>query len=128
MSIPKGAMYISVREKATKAGGSTKNKTKRTRGKARGPKKHSGEHVEQGMILYRQLGFKYYPGENVGCGRDLTLFALEKGEVVISCEQLSPYPQSPLYPAVQAGRVVHKRFYHVIPEPQMPLFRLVSQT
>ena len=64
----------------------------------------------------------------VGCGKDLTLFALEAGEVALSCEQLSPYPQSPLYPAVKSGRVVHKLFYHVIPEEQKPLFRLVGQT
>jgi len=64
----------------------------------------------------------------VGCGRDLTLFALEAGEVVISTEQLSPYPQSPLYPSVQEGKVVMKKFYHVIPEEQKQTFKLVSQT
>lgn len=65
----------------------------------------------------------------VGCGKDLTLFALEAGRVVASCEKLAPYPQSPLYPAVQKGRVVYKRFYHVIPEEtQQARFKLVSQT
>ena len=63
----------------------------------------------------------------VGCGRDLTLFALEPGRVVTSSEQLSPYPYSQLYPAVKAGRVVYKKFFHVIPDKQKQEFKLVSQ-
>ena len=64
----------------------------------------------------------------VGCGRDLTLFAMEAGRVIVTCEKLSPYPESALYPAVQAGRVVYKKFYNVLPEPQEAKFKLVSQT
>jgi hypothetical protein len=64
----------------------------------------------------------------VGCKPDMTLFALEPGRVMVSCDTLSPYPSSPLYPAVSMGKVVRKRFYHVIPEePQEPRFKLVSQ-
>jgi len=63
----------------------------------------------------------------VGCGKDLTLFALEQGRVIVTVEKLSPYPNSPLYPAVKAGRVVLRKFYHVIPEPQRETFKLVSQ-
>lgn len=55
------------------------------------------------------------------------MYALEPGKVEITVEELSPYPHSPLYPAVQAGRVVKKLFYHVIPEKQEPKFKLVSQ-
>ena len=63
----------------------------------------------------------------VGCGKDLTLFALEAGRVMLTVEKLSPYPSSPLYPAVKAGREVLRKFYHVIPEPQRVTFKLVSQ-
>ena len=59
----------------------------------------------------------------------MSLYAIGSGRVVVSCEQLSPYPSSPLYPAVQQGRVVYKRFYHVVPEePQEARFKLVTQT
>lgn len=78
------------------------------------------------MILARQLGLKFYPGQNVGCGRDLTLFALEKGEVMWTVEKLTPYPYSPLYPATEAGRIVKKLFVHVLSEPQHQNFKLVS--
>ena len=48
-----------------KAGTSTKNRQKNTRGKRRGWKKYDGDYVENGMILFRQLGLKVYPGQNV---------------------------------------------------------------
>ena len=63
----------------------------------------------------------------VGCGKDLTLFALEQGRVIITVERLSPYPNSPMFAAVKAGRTVLRKFYHVIPEPQRETFKLVSQ-
>ena len=40
-----------------------------------------GEHVVGGNIIVRQRGTKYYPGANVGIGRDHTLFALTAGRV-----------------------------------------------
>ena len=47
----------------------------------RGVKKFGGESVTAGNIIVRQLGTKFHPGENVGCGRDHTLFAKADGEV-----------------------------------------------
>lgn len=47
----------------------------------RGVKKFGGEIVRPGNILVRQLGTKIYPGNNVGMGRDYTLFALTDGAV-----------------------------------------------
>jgi large subunit ribosomal protein L27 len=38
--------------------------------------------VSAGTIIVRQRGTKFHPGENVGCGRDDTLFALLDGQVV----------------------------------------------
>lgn len=44
-------------------------------------KKFGGETVKAGNILYRQHGTTIHPGNNVGCGRDYTLFALIDGIV-----------------------------------------------
>lgn len=46
-----------------------------------GIKKYGGEIVKAGSILCRQRGTKFYPGANVGLGRDYTLFALTAGRV-----------------------------------------------
>jgi len=47
----------------------------------RGVKRFGGEHVISGNIIVRQLGTKFHPGQNVGLGRDYTLFALCDGQV-----------------------------------------------
>jgi large subunit ribosomal protein L27 len=47
----------------------------------RGVKRYDGQVVLAGNILVRQVGTKFHPGRNVGCGRDYTLFALEGGKV-----------------------------------------------
>lgn len=47
----------------------------------RGVKKYGGERVIPGNIIVRQVGNKFHPGENVGQGRDFTLFALSDGVV-----------------------------------------------
>ena len=49
-----------------------------------GVKRYGGELVIAGNILVRQRGTKFYPGENVGIGRDHTLFALTEGTVEFS--------------------------------------------
>jgi large subunit ribosomal protein L27 len=46
-----------------------------------GVKRYSGQVVRSGNILVRQKGTKVYPGENVGMGRDYTLFAKKDGVV-----------------------------------------------
>ncbi|MEA3354919.1 MAG: 50S ribosomal protein L27 [Patescibacteria group bacterium] len=63
-----------------KASGSTSQQTTRP-GKRRGIKKFGGEKVTTGMILVRQVGSKFHPGDGVGQGRDFTLFALRDGVV-----------------------------------------------
>lgn len=47
----------------------------------RGVKRFGGQCVTAGSILVRQVGNKFYPGSNVGQGRDYTLFALKEGTV-----------------------------------------------
>ncbi len=46
-----------------------------------GCKKFAGEQVTTGMILVRQRGTHFHPGENVGRGKDDTLFAMADGKV-----------------------------------------------
>lgn len=63
-----------------KAGGSSRN-GRDTIGRRLGVKKFGDELVVPGNIIVRQRGAKFHPGENVGMGKDHTLFALTKGRV-----------------------------------------------
>ncbi len=63
-----------------KAGGSTRN-GRDSAGQRLGCKKFGGEQVRAGNIIYRQHGTSIHPGNNVGCGKDYTLFALIDGIV-----------------------------------------------
>ena len=63
-----------------KAGGSSRN-GRDTIGRRLGVKKFGGEKVTPGNIIIRQRGTKWHPGENVGLGRDHTIFALLEGTV-----------------------------------------------
>ena len=63
-----------------KGQGSTRN-GRDSAPKMRGVKRFAGQQVRAGSILVRQVGTKYHPGNNVGLGRDFTLFALIDGVV-----------------------------------------------
>lgn len=63
-----------------KAGGSTRN-GRDSNPKYLGVKCFGGESVIAGNIIVRQRGTRFHPGENVGIGRDHTLFALADGTV-----------------------------------------------
>ena len=63
-----------------KAAGSTKN-GRDSQAKRLGVKIFGGEAVSAGNIIIRQRGNKYFAGENVGMGKDHTLFALVDGKV-----------------------------------------------
>ena len=63
-----------------KSGGSSRN-GRDSAGRRLGVKKFGGEAVAAGNIIVRQRGTKFYPGVNVGMGKDHTLFALEAGAV-----------------------------------------------
>jgi large subunit ribosomal protein L27 len=63
-----------------KGQGSSRN-GRDSNGQRRGMKVFSGQTVTAGSILVRQLGTRIHPGQNVGCGRDYTLFALMPGVV-----------------------------------------------
>jgi len=66
-----------------KAGGSSRN-GRDSAGRRLGVKRFGGQVVKPGCILVRQRGTKFHPGDNVGIGRDHTLFALINGIVSFS--------------------------------------------
>jgi large subunit ribosomal protein L27 len=66
---------------AHKKGGGSTRLGRDSKGQRLGVKKYSGEKVNAGTILVRQRGTKIRPGNNVGLGRDHTLFAKIDGQV-----------------------------------------------
>lgn len=63
-----------------KAGGSSRN-GRDSAGRRLGIKKYAGQYVIAGNIICRQRGTQYYPGENVGLGKDHTIYAKADGIV-----------------------------------------------
>ena len=70
-----------------KAGGSSRN-GRDSNSKRLGVKRYAGQEVNAGSILIRQRGSTFHAGENVGMGRDFTLFALQTG--VVKFEKKGP--------------------------------------
>ncbi len=71
-----------------KAGGSSRN-GRDSAGKRYGVKRFAGQKVRAGSIIIRQKGTKIHPGENVGMGRDYTLFAKIDG--IVAFERFDKY-------------------------------------
>ncbi len=69
-----------------KAGGSSNN-GRDSAGRRLGVKKSGGQAVIPGNIIIRQRGTKYYPGTNVGMGKDHTLFAKSEGTVTFTTKR-----------------------------------------
>ncbi len=68
-----------------KAGGSSKN-GRDSNAQRRGVKRYGGQPVRAGNVLVRQVGTRIHPGQNVGMGKDFTLFAKVDG--VVTYERL----------------------------------------
>ena len=86
-----------------KAGGATKN-GRDSRAKRLGIKLYAGQTVKAGNILVRQKGNKYHAGENVGIGKDFTLFALRDGVVKFTEKRIKKYD----------GRIFRNRLVHIV--------------
>lgn len=84
-----------------KGTGSTRN-GRDSNSKRLGVKRYGGQTVTAGSILVRQRGTKIHPGNNVGLGRDDTLFALVDGIVTFERKGKSKKKVS-VYPAVAAA-------------------------
>jgi large subunit ribosomal protein L27 len=81
-----------------KAGGSSRN-GRDSQSKRLGVKRFGGQVVSAGSILVRQRGTQFHPGDNVGCGKDHTLFATVTGKVVFQVKG----PNSRRYVSVVAA-------------------------
>ena len=71
-----------------KAGGSSRN-GRDSAGRRLGVKRYGGQLVIPGNIIVRQRGTKIHPGENVGIGKDHTIFSLIKGKVHFKTAKLN---------------------------------------
>lgn len=69
-----------------KSGGSSRN-GRDSESKRLGVKRFGSERVVAGNIIVRQRGTKFHPGDNVGMGRDHTLFALVAGAVTFTTKR-----------------------------------------
>lgn len=85
-----------------KGQGSTRN-GRDSNPKMRGVKRFAGENVTAGSILVRQVGTKYHAGENVGIGRDWTLFSKIDGVVQFERHGKSKLRVAVYPPAAQAA-------------------------
>ena len=85
-----------------KAGGSSRN-GRDSAGQRRGVKRYGGQVVRAGNILVRQVGTKFKPGNNVGVGRDYTLFALVDGVVAFEPKGRERRMHVSVYPAEAAA-------------------------
>ena len=80
-----------------KGGGSSRN-GRDSQSKRLGVKRFDGEQVTSGSIIVRQRGTKFKPGQNVGLGRDYTIFAVIDGYVKFETirdqrKRISVYPE-----------------------------------
>jgi len=87
-----------------KAGGSANN-LRDSAGQRLGVKLHDGELASPGAILIRQRGTRYRPGQNVGIGRDHTLFATAKGFVEFATRKVKKF----------TGKLESVKFVNVVP-------------
>jgi len=86
-----------------KAGGSSKN-GRDSKSKRLGVKLYEGQQITAGNVLVRQKGNKYFAGENVGTGKDFTLFALKDGILKFTEKRQKKYD----------GRVFKNRMVHIV--------------
>ena len=83
---------------ATKKGGGSTSNGRDSNGQRRGIKRYAGQVVQAGTILVRQRGTRIHPGQNVGVGRDWTIYSKVDGIVKYEAlgkerRKVSVYPQ-----------------------------------
>ncbi|MDA2922192.1 50S ribosomal protein L27 [Patescibacteria group bacterium AH-259-L07] len=88
-----------------KAGGSTAL-GRDSKGQRLGVKRYGGQVVQSGMIIVRQRGTKFHPGDNVRRGSDDTLYAIAAGAVYFSQKKAPNF----------TGKLRLKKFVHIKPE------------
>ncbi|CAK9830003.1 39S ribosomal protein L27, mitochondrial [Anthophora retusa] len=120
---------VCVRYASKKSSTSTRNRPINLKPKHRGWKVQDGHNVREDQILATQLRPRFHPGLYVGIGRNGTLYALEKGKVMVTCEKITPNMQNGWARLSYAGRensVIYKKHFNVIPEPHHDRFVLID--
>ncbi|XP_015117668.1 39S ribosomal protein L27, mitochondrial [Diachasma alloeum] len=121
---------VTVRNAAKKAGTTTKNRGGNCRKpKHRGWKVQDGHYVQAGHILATQMNTRFHPGLHVGFGRNGSLFAMEAGRVVVTCEKVDLNWDHTWIQRCYSGRegqTIYKKHFNVIPEKQHDRFKLVD--
>lgn len=127
---PVGNILVSVRNASKKTSGSTRNRPGKARPKHRGWKVQDGTFVQAGTILATQRTTRFHPGHNVGFGRNGSLFALESGKVMVTCEKVDlNYDHTWVIQNYEDrfGLTIYKKHFNVIPEPQHKRFVLIDR-
>lgn len=124
-----GPILVPVRHASKKFSSSSRNKPGHPRPKHRGWRVQDGAFVQAGTILATQRSTRFHPGHNVGFGRNGTLFAIESGKVMVTCEKvdlnenhtwvLRNYEK-------RLGTPIYKKHFNVIAEPQHKRFVLIN--
>ena len=118
-----------VRYASKKASSSTRNSHGNRRPKHRGWRVQDGHTVLKSTILATQLRPRFHPGLYVGMARNGTLYALEPGKVVVTCEKINPNMKHRWARLNYAGRedsVIYKKYFNVIPEKQHDRFKVID--
>ncbi|CAG9805058.1 unnamed protein product [Chironomus riparius] len=120
-----------IRNASKKTSGSTKNpKNPHGRPKHRGWKRQDGSTVTYGTILATQTKPRFFPGLNVGFGRNGTIFAMTNGKVYVTCEKVDlnfDHGWIQRFFSGRSGHTIYKKYFNVIPEKQHNRFRLVDE-
>ncbi|XP_014247693.1 uncharacterized protein LOC106665638 [Cimex lectularius] len=123
------ANVISTRLASKKAGGSSKNKKGKPRPKHRRIRYQDGRYVQKGTMLVTQNTLRFHPGLNVGIGKNLTLFAMEAGKVLVTCEKTNLDVEHSVVKRMYDGRTLenlYKKHFHVIPAEQHFRFKRIG--
>jgi large subunit ribosomal protein L27 len=80
---------------AHKKGQSSSRNNRESNAQRLGVKRFGGERVHAGSILVRQRGTRFFPGRNVGIGKDDTLFAMVDGQVKFVRRRVHVLPPAP---------------------------------
>ncbi|KAL0118433.1 hypothetical protein PUN28_009236 [Cardiocondyla obscurior] len=121
---------VYVRHASKKASTSTRNKGGDSRPKHRGWKVQDGTEVHAGKLLVTQRKTRFHPGLNVGFGRDGSLFAMESGKVMVTCEKIDPnweHTWVKKHYENRENQVIYKKHFNVIPTPQHKRFKLIDK-
>ncbi|XP_026274508.1 39S ribosomal protein L27, mitochondrial [Frankliniella occidentalis] len=96
----------------------------------RGLKRKDGDVVTAGTILATQITLRFFPGLNVGFGKNGSIFAIKAGKVVMSSELAQPNWDHTwiqrLMPRRPDNIPIYKKYINIIPEPQHNRFKLLE--